>query len=653
MSHGDHAAKTGWPRSIHGKQYFDRHDEEEREAPPPSRAPDAAECLVAAALGTAGATAILERLAAGAAFALVVRVPSAAWVEPVADVFETIDDRLRIYARDGSSKATHKADVGNGEVGEHLSSGRSVVGIANSIAMLPRALAAAADASIQIKLDAAVVADAVARFVGDAPAAETVEGLGSLDFHDIVSAFRAGSTAAEIYGRLRTAGARLHRRGGDRLPRLTDAVEYSEARDFGLALGRSFEDWKAGRVEWGDLSEKNCVFAGPSGLGKTYFARVLAAHLGIPLIASSISETFASSAGFLDSVIKAIRDTFARAECNSPCVLFWDELDALPMRAALTDGRSSSWWTPVVTEFLTLLDSAVASDREGVFVWAATNYAERIDPALVRPGRLDRTIHFAAPGPAGIASILRHQLGPDLAGVDLAQLGQIGIGRSPAELSAVVKQARSVARQARRALAYDDLVDALVPRTYFDPATLRRVAHHEAGHVVVALALRVDEVVAAAVGGAGDGFGRTVIRRRDGIETRATIEDRVCANLGGRAAEAVIYGGDCSANAGSDLATATEAIAGLHVSSGLAGELAYLGDEKAAATILQIDRTLRESVNADLSRLQARAIDIVRRHRDSLDAIAAALAARRHLTGDQVRAIFEAAPARDIASAAS
>lgn len=645
MSQKDPAAKTGWPRPARREDDFDRPDEEHRDG---LHDRDAADNLVSAALERAGANGVLGRLTAGATLAVVVRVPSAAWVEPVGDAFERLDDRLRIYARDGSSKVTHKADVGNGEVSRHLSSGRSIVGIANSIPMLPKALTAAADASIEVKLDACVVADAVQRFVGGSPAKEAVEGLASLDFHDLVSAFRLGSSAAEIYQRLRTAAARLDRRRDDRLPRLVDAVEYSEARDYGLALGRSFEDWKAGRAEWHDLSEKNCIFAGPSGLGKTYFARILAAHLGIPLIASSISETFASSAGFLDSVIKAIRDTFARAEASAPCALFWDELDALPMRSALTDGRSSSWWTPVVTEFLTLLDSAVSGERKGVFVWAATNYAERIDPALVRPGRLDRTIHFGPPGAAGIASILRHQLGTDLAGVDLAQLGQIGIGRSPAELGAVVKKARSIARQARRALAYDDLVDALVPHVDFDGPTLRRVAYHEAGHVVVALALGVDEVIAAAVGGAGDGFGRTVMRRRDGIETRATIEDRVCANLGGRAAETVLYRGDCSANAGSDLATATGAIAGLHISAGLGGELAYLGDEKAAATILQIDRTLREAVNADLARLQARAIETVRRHREALDAVAEALAVRRHLTGDQVRAIFKAAPARGI-----
>ena len=638
MSHRDPAAQSGWPRRVLGEDDSDLPaDDEVREQPPASRGPDAARCLVDAALEGTDAADLLERLTAGAGFALVVRVPTAAWVEPLEEAFARLDRRLRIFARDGGSKS-HNADVGNEEVGGDLSSGHSVVGIASSISLLPKALAVAADASIGIKVDAGIVADAVARFVGGAPAPEAVEGLGSLDFHDLVSAFRAGSTASEIYARLRRAAGRPGRPREERLPRLVDAVEYGVARNWGLALCREFEEYRAGRIAWSDVSA-NAVFAGATGLGKTYFARILARELGIELVATSISEIFASSSGFLDGCIKQLREINSRCEASAPCAILWDEFDALPSRASLSNDRSASFWTPVLTEFLLNLDSAGSGERPGLCVWAATNHVERVDPALLRPGRLGRVIHFSAPDPAGISSILRHHLGRDLAGVDLAQLGQIGIGQSPAELAAVVKNARAAARQAQRALAFDDLVDALTPPLRMDEQTLRRVAHHEGGHVVVALALRVDEVVGAAVGGGGDGFGRTLMRRRDGVETRSTIEDRVCAGLGGRAAEAVIYG-DCSANAGSDLAAATEAIAGLHASAGLGGGLAYLGDEKAAASMLRVDRILREAVDKDLARLQARAIDIVRAHRLALEAVASALADRRHLTGEQVRKIF-------------
>jgi cell division protease FtsH len=642
MSDSDEASRRKPPigrhRPVLGEHDFDADEDEVEEEPSDPSRPDAKLCLVGAALEKAAITDVLARPTSSGALAIVVRVPSAAWVNPVEDAIGRLDRNLRIFARDGSNKAIHKADVGNDEVGKNLSEGRSVLGIASSLAMLPRVLTVAADVNIEIRADADILADAVSRFVGDAQVAEAVDGLASLDFHDVISAFRAGSSAADIYARLRKAASRLSQPRGDRLPRLADAVEYGRAREFGLTLCREFEDYRAGRTAWHNLSA-NCVFAGKTGQGKTYFARILANEMGIPLISTSISEMFATSAGFLDFIVKAVRETFQRAEASAPCALLLDEYDALPSRVNL-DSRSSTWWTPVVAEFLLCLDSAVSGERAGLCVWAATNHIEKIDPALLRPGRLDRVIQFTAPGPDGIASILRHQLGSDLTGIDLVPLGQIGIGRSPAEIASAVKSARSAARQAKRVMEYDDLVDAMAPRANLDAATLRRVAVHEGGHVVVALALDVDEVVAASIAQAADSFGRTVMRRRDGIETRATIEDQVCTNLGGRAAEMVVYG-DCSANAGSDLATATEAIIGLHASTGLGDGLAYLGDAKAVAETLRVDRILRDTVNADLARLQARAVDILRTHRAALDGIALALAERRHLTGDQVRAIFE------------
>lgn len=611
----------------------------------PAKRVEASRCLADAALNAALAADVAARLAGTETVALTVRVPSAAWVKPLESAFARLDSRLEIVARDGSNRTLHKPDSGNDEVGRHLSRGRSVVGIANSIAMLPRALVAAADAAAEVKIDAEMVRAAIARHVGEPPPAGSIEGLGSLDFHDIVSAFRANSTAEGIVERLRSAARRLASPRTDRLPRLIDALEYGPAQTWGLALGCDFSEWQAGRLDWSEVggAGANALFAGEPGLGKTFFARVLASHLGIPLIASSIAELFASSSGYLDTVIKAVRETFSRAEANAPCVLFWDEIDALPMRATL-DGRHSSWWTPVVTEFLTLLDSAVSSERAGVFVWAATNFADRVDPALLRPGRLDRIIPFVAPGPEGIASIARHHLGGELGGIDLSAIGQLGLGRSPAEIAAAVKQARRAARQAARALAYDDLVEALAPRGDIDPATLWRVCGHEAGHVVVALALAVDEVVAADVVETADAFGRTVMRRRPGLETRVIVENRVTAQLGGRAAETVLFDDDCSANSGghptSDLAMSSRAIAALHFSEGLGGGLVYLGDEKAAADMLRLDVRLRAAVDADLVRLHDRAVEILRRERRALEAIAQALADRRHLGGDEIRRLF-------------
>ncbi|MGX1007056.1 cell division protease FtsH [Bradyrhizobium japonicum] len=608
------------------------------ERPAPGR------CLAEAAVRAAVDDDLIARLNAGETLVVAVQVPTPAWVKQIEGYFKRLAGRALVIGRDGSDRTRHKADFGNEGVADALAEGKPVIGIATSPALLPASLVAGSDVSIDIAVDGSVVTDAIARFVG-APARPPVDGLGGLDFGDIVVNFRPDSSAGDIVDRLKRAANRRNAPRQDRLPKLSDAVEFGEAREFGLSLGADVRAYRANNLKWSDIAgHANCVFAGDPGLGKTFYARILAEHLGVPLIVGSLSDIFATTAGYLDSVVKGVRDLFQRAEA-AKAALFLDELDALPSRANL-EGRYLTWWTPVIAEFLLLLDSATNGNREMRFVWAATNHVDRIDPALLRPGRLDRVIHFRPPGPDGIASILRHHLDGDLAGTDLAVLGTLGLGRTPAELAAVVKAARRAARAERRALARDDLVEALAPKANVDAATLRRIAVHEAGHAVVCMAIGIDELVVVEAIGCVGAWGRTLMRRREGIETRAVVEGRATVNLGGRAAEAVVYGGDCSANSGgdvsSDLAMATRAVCGLRASMGLGDGLAYMADPANATALLRMDRVLRAAVEADLARLHAGAVDIVAGHRAALDAIAEALVARRHLSGEEVREIFDA-----------
>lgn len=646
--------------------------EDEADLPPPGetfhpdRCPirtDAARCLADATIDAALTPAIRARLTGNEAIAVVMRVPGASWVAPIELAVRRLNDRARTVARDGSNRTAHRPDAGNGDAARQLAKGEMVIGISALPSILPRALTAAADLTLEIRFDAEILGAAMARFTTSVAPPDAIEGLGALDFDDLVSGFRAGSSPAEIAERLRRSARRLAAPREDRLPNLADAVEYGEAREWGLALARDFERFRKTRrnrnnrsdgLAWSEVGTgANALFGGPPGLGKTYFARILANHLGVPLISASISDIFATSAGYLDSVVKGIREVFAKAEASAPAAVLWDELDALPSRESLNNinSRSSnaaSWWTPVIAEFLLQLDSAVAGRRRAVFVWAASNHPHRVDPALLRPGRLDRVIVFRPPGPEGVASILRHHLGTDLPGVDLTAIGQLGFGRSPAEIAAVVSTARRAARGANRALGYDDLVGALAPKPDVDEATLRRIARHESGHVVTAIALGVDEVVAVDVLGNAGAFGRTIMRQHKGLETRATIENRVIHQLGGRAAEFATYAGDCAANSGgdssSDLALASAAVTALRISLGLGGGLAYLGGPDQAADLLRADPELRAAVDGDLARLHGRAVEIVCRHRSALEAIAAALVERRHLTGDDARAIFASHP---------
>lgn len=614
--------------------------------------PNPVRLLADAAVRLAMGEDLVTRLNEDRALLVAVRAPTPAWVKQIESSFKRLRPRAIVIGRDGSDRLRHKADFGNETVAEAVAEGRQMIGVATSVGFLPSSLVSGADVTIDVKIDGTVIADAIARFVGDARGSAAASGLGALDFGDLVVGFRAGSSADEIIARLTRAASRLSPKMQDRLPRLEDAVEFGAAREWGLDLGVRWTDQKARAAEHGTQTPApyeisgNCVWVGEPGLGKTFFAQVLAKHLGVPLVSGSLSEIFATTSGYLDTVVKGVRDLFARAEATGSA-LFIDEIDSLPSRVNL-DSRHLSWWGPVVAEFLLLLDSSRTTVNKPRFVWAATNHVDRLDPALIRPGRLDRVIRFGPPGPDGIASIVRRHLDGDLPDVDLAAVGQLGLGKTPAELAAIVKSARSAARAERRPMTADDLFEALAPRVAIDDATLRRIAIHESGHAVVCMALGIDEVVAIDAIGSTTSWGRTLMRREDGLETRGIVEARATVNLGGRAAETVVYDGDCSINAGgdatSDLALATDAVCALRVSMGLGDGIAFIAGREDATKMLRVDHRLRTAVEEDLARLHARAVDIVTRHRAALEAIADALISRRHLTGTEARGMFAAHP---------
>jgi hypothetical protein len=228
----------------------------------PSR-PDPARCVADAALDAALTEDMRMRLAGAETLAVLVRVPSAAWVAPIAAAVQRLNDRARTVARDGTSRTGHKADSGNAEVAGDLARGRMVVGIAPSVAILPRALTAAADLTIEVGMDGDVIGGAIAGFAELPPAPQPIEGVGALDFHDVVSSFRAGSSPDEIVQRLRRSARRLASPREDRLPNLVDAIEYGRARDWGLALGRDFAEFRAGRTPWSEVgANANALFGG-------------------------------------------------------------------------------------------------------------------------------------------------------------------------------------------------------------------------------------------------------------------------------------------------------------------------------------------------------------------------------------------------------
>jgi cell division protease FtsH len=568
--------------------------------PATKKASPSARCsIVAAAFCEETSGGVRRRLKDKTALALVVLVPGPSWIEPVRTLFiARFGEQWHALATDTPRTPQQKTER-NKDVADYLTRGYPVVGFAVERDALPSALTTAADLTIRINTPrSSTIGRAIRMFTGKPAPAEIDENVSfGLEFHDLVAAFRANSSPAEIVERLRKAAAAI---GGvsttERLPRLEEAIEYGAARMWGLALARDIADYRAGRLDWQDVDRGAVLFSEP-GLGKSMFARILAQACGVPLVAFSIADLFANSPGDLDSVIKASRAMFERAAALAPCcILFLDEIDALPNRATMSR-RGADWWTAVVTDFLLSLDNAVAGKRAGVVVIAATNNIKGVDAAVLRPGRLERAIEIKRPDYAGTANVLRYHLNGELPDADLPDVAHLMDGSTGAEIMMAVRGARRIARYAGRALVRDDLLQAIAPVEDFAPAALKRACIHEAAHAVASLVVHSGILKRCTVGGAAASFGQTLIQTdQDDLLTQDSVEGRAVVLLCGRAAERLLIG-NVGLGAGgddeSDLAQVTQLVATLHASAGLAGSklvvelyhCKYSADPKAGARL--------------------------------------------------------------------
>jgi len=628
--------------------------DQEGNAPPaaPTRTACSARCaIVLPAFLRATTKAVRRQLNdASSGLAVVVVVPAASWIEPVKALFlRQFGPRWEVVA-DLSNKTPQQKAEKNREVAIDLSRRKSMIGFATHAEALPSVLTAMADLTIRMQaLDGATIGRAIRLFTGRRPPVAVDEkSLLGLDFHHLLAAFRTDASPAEIVERLRKQAAGMHGGTGSsqRLPALETAVVYGDARVWGLSLARDIADFKAGRIGW-DAIDRGVVLFSEPGLGKSLYARILAEACSVPLIAFSIADLFASGPGYLDSVIKNSRAMFEQAAAlASPCaILFLDEIDALPNRATMTP-RAAEWWTSVLTDFMLSLDNAVAGKRAGIVVIGATNNIAGVDAALLRPGRLERAIEVKRPDHPGILNILRYHLHNDLAGADLTDVGHLLAGSTPADVMMIVRGARRIARYAGRELTLDDLVQSVAPIAEIAPDMLMRISVHEAAHAVGSLAVPAGVLQRCIIGGQTGSHGRTFIHgETNDLVTRDAIERRAVVTLCGRAAEALIIGDVALGSGGdtdSDLAIVTQFVASLHASTGLGNTLVYLVSHEAAIEAVRTDLKMRSRVERHMRRLQARADKIVREHRDAIVAVAERLRIRRHLSGDEIRRIFEA-----------
>ncbi|WP_290775985.1 ATP-binding protein [Hoeflea sp.] len=174
------------------------------------------------------------------------------------------------------------------------------------------------------------------------------------------------------------------------------------------------------------------MLSGPPGTGKTTFARALCNTLSVPLIATSVARWLETS--HLGDVLAAMNTTFEQARESAPCILFIDEVDNIGSRGS-GDRAYDDYWSSIVNRMLELLDGAAKT--EGVIVIGATNRPDKIDPAILRSGRLEKHIVVPPPDTDALVQIIAHHLGSDLEVVlESTEVGgSVGRTKSPAALA--------------------------------------------------------------------------------------------------------------------------------------------------------------------------------------------------------------------------
>jgi len=403
---------------------------------------------------------------------------------------------------------------------------------------------------------------------------------------------------------------------------------------------------------------KGVLLFGPPGTGKTLLAKAVAGEAGVAFFSISGSDFVEMFVGVGAS---RVRDLFAQAKKNSPCIIFIDEIDAVGRQRGANVGGGHDEREQTLNQLLVEMDGF--APNEGIIIIAATNRPDILDRALLRPGRFDRQIVVDKPDVTGRAAILKvHTKGKPIAkDADLDILARRTPGFTGADLANLVNEAALLAaRRNKHEINMTELEES-IERVMAGPERKSKVmsedekkltAYHEGGHALVGMMLKhadpVHKVTIIPRGRAG-GYTLMLPKEDRSYATRSELIDRLKVSMGGRVAEEIVLN-EISTGASQDIQQASRIVRAMIMQYGMSnvlGPVAYGDDSSQQYYFGQPQKNYSEEVareiDKEIQKFMEEAYEacrtIINENRDKLDAIAKALIDKETLSAEELKQI--------------
>mgnify|MGYP005780545935 FL=1 len=477
----------------------------------------------------------------------------------------------------------------------------------------------------------------------------------------IIRQTQGGSSKAMSFAKTKArVNANIKVRFSDVAGAEEEKQELAEVVEF-LKSPRKFSDLGA-RIP------KGILLVGPPGTGKTLFAKAVAGEANVPFFSISGSDFVEMFVGVGAS---RVRDLFDAAKKSQPCIVFIDEIDAVGRQRGTGLGGGHDEREQTLNQLLVQMDGF--ETNEGIIVMAATNRADILDPALLRPGRFDRQIHVNLPDVRGREQILKvharnKPLAPD---VNFKILARMTSGFSGADLENLLNEAAILTARANKKMIGNHELFEGINKVLLGPQKKSRLvtesdkritAYHESGHAIIAkLCKHCDPVQEVSIIARGMAAGYTMTRpdSDDNHMTRAKLTDLVCELLGGRVAEELVIK-DVSTGASNDLQRVTEIARKMVTEWGMSERVGlvtyqsdspiFLGRDMEAHNSYSEETAgiIDEEVHKIIETAHARAVELLTSNRKVLDNMARVLVERETIYTDEVDMLLDGASVEDV-----